>query len=105
MYAVIRSGGKQHRVTTGETLKLEKLDAGEGESIEFDEVMLLGNDDNVQVGTPYIEGAKVTAEVVSHGKAKKIKIIKFNRRKQYRRQAGHRQMYTEVRITDIPGGN
>jgi large subunit ribosomal protein L21 len=87
MYAVIKSGGKQHRVTPGETLRLEKLDVAD-----------------VQVGTPLIEGASVKAEVLGHGRAKKVHIIKFRRRKQYRRQAGHRQGYTEVRITDIPGG-
>ena len=103
MYAVIESGGKQHRVVAGETLKLEKLDIAEGETVDFDKVMLLSNGDDIQIGKPYVEGAKVSAEVLSHGRAKKITIIKFNRRKHYRRQAGHRQWYTEVKITDIPG--
>lgn len=103
MYAVIESGGKQHRVVAGETLKLEKLDIEAGKKFEFDKVMLVANGDDIQIGTPYVEGAKVSAEVLSHGKADKIRIIKFNRRKNYRRQAGHRQWYTEVRITDIPG--
>ena len=104
MYAVVKSGGKQHRVEAGETLKLEKLDVPAGESIQFDKVMLVANGDDIQIGKPYVEGAKVGAEVLSHGKGKKETIIKFNRRKHYRRQAGHRQWYTEVRITDIPGG-
>ena len=103
MYAVIKSGGKQHRVTPGETLKLEKLDVAAGKKVKFDQVMLLADGDDIQIGTPFVKGAKVTAEVLSHGKAKKVTIIKFNRRKQYRRKAGHRQLYTEVKITDIPG--
>ena len=102
MYAVIESGGKQHRVVAGETLKLEKLDIEAGSTVDFD-VMMVGNGGDVQIGTPYVEGAKVSAEVLSHGRGDKITIIKFNRRKHYRRQAGHRQWYTEVRITDIPG--
>jgi large subunit ribosomal protein L21 len=104
MYAVIESGGKQHRVVTGETLKLEKLDVAAGETIDFDKVMMVADGSDIQIGKPYVEGAKVSAEVVSHARGKKETIIKFNRRKQYRRQAGHRQWYTEVKITDIPGG-
>jgi len=104
MYAVIESGGKQHRVVTGETLKLEKLDVAAGETIDFDKVMMVADGSDIQIGKPYVEGAKVSAEVVSHGRGKKETIIKFHRRKNYRRQAGHRQWYTEVKITDIPGG-
>ncbi|MEE4280152.1 MAG: 50S ribosomal protein L21 [Halieaceae bacterium] len=100
MYAVIESGGKQHRVTEGESLKLEKLDAATGDVIEFDRVLMIGGDD-VKVGAPVVEGARVTAEVVDHGRHAKIKIVKFNRRKHYRRETGHRQWYTEVRITGI----
>lgn len=100
MYAVIESGGKQHRVTEGESLKLEKLDAATGDSIEFDRVLMVGGE-SVHLGTPLLDGAKVTAEVVDHGRHKKIKIVKFNRRKHYRRETGHRQWYTEVRITGI----
>jgi large subunit ribosomal protein L21 len=100
MYAVIESGGKQHRVKEGESLKLEKIDAATGDSIEFDRVLMVGGDD-VKVGTPLVEGARVTAEVVDHGRHGKIKIVKFNRRKHYRRETGHRQWYTEVRITGI----
>ena len=101
MYAVIKSGGKQHRVIEGETLKLEKLEIATGESFEFDEVLLTGSGADVKVGVPVLEGAKVKAEVLSHGRHDKIKIIKFNRRKHYRKQAGHRQWYTEVKITEI----
>ncbi|MFK7829003.1 MAG: 50S ribosomal protein L21 [Congregibacter sp.] len=100
MYAVIESGGKQHRVIEGETLKLEKIEAATGDSIEFDKVLMLGGD-TVQVGTPLVGGAKVTAEVVEHGRHAKVKIIKFNRRKHHRKETGHRQWYTEVRITGI----
>lgn len=100
MYAVIESGGKQHRVTEGEALKLEKLEVATGDTIEFDRVLMVGGDDT-RVGTPLVEGAKVTAEVVDHGRHEKIRIVKFNRRKHHRKQMGHRQWYTEVRITGI----
>ncbi|MEM1144194.1 MAG: 50S ribosomal protein L21 [Pseudomonadota bacterium] len=100
MYAVIESGGKQHRVSEGELLKLEKLDVETGATVEFDRVLMLGGD-NVQIGTPVVDGAKVTAEVVDHGRHKKVKIVKFNRRKHHRKETGHRQWYTEVRITGI----
>ena len=100
MYAVIESGGKQHRVTEGETLKLEKIEIATGETVEFDRVLMLGGD-NIKIGTPLVEGSKVTGEVVSHGRHQKIKIVKFNRRKHYRKETGHRQWYTEVKITGI----
>ncbi|MGI9322899.1 MAG: 50S ribosomal protein L21 [Pseudomonadales bacterium] len=105
MYAVIESGGKQHRVEAGEILRLEKLDAEAGSKIAFDKVMLIGEGDQVTIGTPYVEGGKVSAEVVAQGLGDKITIIKLKRRKNYRRKAGHRQRYTEVKITDISGGN
>lgn len=100
MYAVIESGGKQHRVAEGESLKLEKIEAATGDTVEFDRVLMVGGDD-IRVGTPLVEGAKVTAEVVDHGRHKKIRIVKFNRRKHHRKETGHRQWYTEVRITGI----
>jgi large subunit ribosomal protein L21 len=100
MYAVIESGGKQHRVTEGETLKLEKLDASTGDSITFDRVLMVGGD-QARIGTPVVEGATVTAEVVDHGRHDKVRIIKFNRRKHHRKETGHRQWYTQVRITGI----
>lgn len=102
MYAVIESGGKQHRVTEGESLKLEKIDAATGDTVEFDRVLMLGGDE-IRVGTPLLDGAKVTAEVVDHGRHAKVKIVKFNRRKHHRKETGHRQWYTEVRITGISG--
>ena len=100
MYAVIVSGGKQHRVVEGETLKLEKIEAATGESVEFDQVLMVGGD-SVKIGTPTVEGAKVTAEVIAQGRHDKVKIMKFNRRKHHMKQAGHRQWYTEVKITSI----
>ena len=105
MYAVIESGGKQHRVEPGEVLRLEKLDASKGETVNFDKVMMIGEGENIQIGTPFVDGGAVTAEVVSHGRGDKITIIKMRRRKHYRRQAGHRQYFTEVKIKEISGGN
>lgn len=101
MYAVIQTGGKQYRVEEGATLKIEKLELGTGDSVEFDKVLLVQSDDAVKVGQPYVEGGKVTAEVVSQGRHKKVKIIKFKRRKHHMKQMGHRQYYTEVKITGI----
>lgn len=103
MYAVFESGGKQHRVQEGEILKLEKIELGTGEIVEFDKVMLLGEGDSVKLGQPLVEGAKVTAEVLSQGRHDKITIIKFKRRKHHMKRAGHRQWYTEVKITGISG--
>ena len=101
MYAVVVSGGKQHRVEEGETLKLEKLNAEVGSSIDFDRILLVANGDDVKIGEPVVAGAKVSAEVVSHGRGKKVRIVKFKRRKHHLKQAGHRQWYTEVKITGI----
>ena len=103
MYAVIESGGKQHRVEEGEVLKLEKLEAATGETIAFDRVLMIGAGSDVKIGAPVVDGSKVTAEVVSHGRHEKIRIVKFNRRKHYRNETGHRQWYTEVKITGIKG--
>ncbi|MDR5894177.1 MULTISPECIES: 50S ribosomal protein L21 [Halomonas] len=101
MYAVIKSGGKQYRVQEGQTLKLEKIEVPTGESIDFDEVLLVGSDDDVKVGAPLVEGAKVSAEIVSHGRGDKVTIIKFRRRKHSMKRQGHRQWFTEVKITGI----
>jgi large subunit ribosomal protein L21 len=103
MYAVIKSGGKQHRVVEGETLKLEKMEIATGESFEFDEVLMLANGDDIKIGEPLVAGAKVTAEIVSHGRGDKVTIIKFRRRKHHMKRQGHRQWYTEVKITGITG--
>ena len=104
MYAVIKTGGKQYRVSEGDSLKIEKLDAAEGGDIEFDQVLMIGDGDQVTVGTPVIEGGKVSATVESHGRAKKVLIFKMRRRKNSRRRMGHRQSYTEVKITGISAG-
>ena len=103
MYAVIESGGKQHRVVEGETLKLEKIEVATGETIVFDKVLMVGEGEGVKIGAPYVEGGKVTAEVIDQARHKKVKIVKFRRRKHSMKQAGHRQWYTEVKITGISG--
>ena len=101
MYAVIESGGKQHRVVEGEVLKLEKLEVATGEKISFDKVLMVGEGESVKIGAPYVKGSKVTAEVLTQGRAKKVTIIKFNRRKHFKKRQGHRQWFTEVKITGI----
>ncbi len=101
MYAVIKTGGKQYRVAEGDTLRVEKLGVEEGGDVEFDQVLMVADGDKVTVGAPLVDGGKVTATVVSNGRGKKVKIIKFRRRKHHRKQMGHRQSYTEVKITGI----
>jgi large subunit ribosomal protein L21 len=101
MFAVFSSGGKQHRVTEGEIVRLELLDAEPGQEVVFDKVLMVADGDNVSVGAPYVEGSKVRGEVVAHDRGKKIRIIKFRRRKNYLRRQGHRQWYTDVKITGI----
>jgi large subunit ribosomal protein L21 len=101
MYAVIKTGGKQYKVSEGQTLKVEKLAADEGASVDLDQVLLVADGDTVTVGAPYIEGGKVSATVKSHGKGKKVDIVKFRRRKHYRKHQGHRQQYTEIQIDSI----
>ena len=104
MYAVIQTGGKQHRVSEGDTLKVEKLAADEGAAVELDKVLLVADGDDIKVGAPYVEGGKVTATVKSHGRGKKVNIVKFKRRKQHLKRQGHRQWYTELQITGISAG-
>jgi len=101
MYAVIHTGGKQYRVQPGEVLKVETLAVDEGQEVQFDKVLLVQTDDGIQVGRPYLEGGKVTATVTMHGRHPKVRILKFRRRKHHMKQAGHRQNYTEVKITGI----
>ncbi|TVP91076.1 MAG: 50S ribosomal protein L21 [Thioalkalivibrio sp.] len=103
MYAIIATGGKQYRVAEGDLLRVEKLEAEVGSDVDFDQVLLVGEGDDVRVGAPLVDGGKVTATVESHGRGDKIRIIKFRRRKHHRRQMGHRQHYTAVRITGIAG--
>jgi large subunit ribosomal protein L21 len=101
MYAVFRSGGKQYRASTGERLKLEKLDAEEGAKVSFDEVLLVGNGKDIKVGSPLLAGSSVSATVLKQGKSKKVTVVKFKRRQNYLRQHTHRQFFTEVEITGI----
>ena len=104
MYAVIQTGGKQYRVSQGDTLRVEKLGAAEGAEVGLDKVLMVADGDDIRVGTPYLTGGKVTATVKSHGRGKKVKIVKFKRRKQYLKRQGHRQSYTELEITGISAG-
>lgn len=104
MYAVIATGGKQYRVSDGAVLRVEKLDAEEGATIEFDRVLLVGDGETVSVGKPFLEGGRVQAVVMSQGKGRKVEIIKFRRRQNYRRTKGHRQHFTQVKITGIVAG-
>ncbi len=101
MYAVIQTGGKQYRVGAGDRLKIEKLNAAEGDMVAFDKVLLIRSDEGIKTGTPYVEGSKVTARVIAHGRHQKINIIKFKRRKHHMKRQGHRQDYTEIQITAI----
>ncbi len=101
MYAVFQSGGKQHRVSEGQPLRLENLDVETGATVEFDTVLMVADGEEITVGAPIVEGGKVTAEVVQHGRGDKVKIVKFRRRKHSRKQQGHRQWFTEVKITGI----
>lgn len=101
MYAVIKTGGKQYQVKEGDILKVEKLDVEQGSTFDFEEVLLLSNEGNVTVGSPVVEGAKVTAEVLEHGKAKKITVFKYKPKKGYAKKQGHRQPFTRVRINSI----
>jgi large subunit ribosomal protein L21 len=103
MYAVIKTGGKQYRVSEGDTLRVETLNANEGDSFDFDQVLMVGEGADVKVGAPLLEGSRVTATVKAHGRAKKVEIIKFRRRKHHMKRMGHRQNYTEVEITGISG--
>jgi large subunit ribosomal protein L21 len=104
MYAVVQTGGKQYRVSEGDTIKVEKLVADEGASVELDKVLMVTDGDDVKVGAPYVDGGKVTATVKSHGRGKKVKIIKFRRRKHHMKRQGHRQWFTELQVTGISAG-
>jgi len=103
MYAVIRTGGKQYRVTEGQTLQVEKLAGTAGDAISFDEVLLVGGSDTPKVGRPLVNGASVKAQIMGEERGEKLVVFKFRRRKNYRRKTGHRQTYTRVRITGIQG--
>ena len=101
MYAVFRTGGKQYRASEGDRLRIEKLDADEGADVRFDDVLLVGDGKDIEVGTPTLEGQAVTARVLSQGKSRKVPVVKFRRRQNYLRQGSHRQFFTEIEITSI----
>ncbi len=101
MYAVITSGGKQYRVKEGLTIKVDTIAAEVGSKVNIQEVLLLADGDNIKIGKPFVEGSKVTASIVSHGRGKKIQIIKFKRRKHHMKRMGHRQNYTEIKIEKV----
>jgi large subunit ribosomal protein L21 len=100
-YAVIKTGGKQYRVQQGDVLRVELLNTEEGAAVSFDQVLMLGEGESITIGSPLVKGATVSATVRRHGRADKIRIIKFRRRKHHRKQQGHRQHFTEVEITGI----
>ena len=101
MYAVIKTGGKQYKVSAGEKLRIESVPADVGAEITLDQVLLVADGDNVTMGTPLVSGAEVKAKVLSHGRGEKVKIFKLRRRKHYRKTLGHRQNYTEIQISGI----
>ncbi len=105
MYAVFRSGGKQYRAAKGDVLRLEKIEADEGATIKFDEVLLVGEGSDIKVGSPLLSGGAVSAKVMRQGKSRKVSVVKFKRRQNYLRQGSHRQFFTEVEITGITGGS
>jgi large subunit ribosomal protein L21 len=104
MYAIIKTGGKQYRVQSGEQLRVEALSADVGSIVSIDEVLLVGSGDGIKVGAPFVSGAKVKATVLAHGRGDKVRIFKLRRRKHYQKTQGHRQSYTELRIDDIVQG-
>ena len=103
MQAVIKTGGKQYRVSEGDKIRVERLQAEAGDAVEFDQVLMLVDGDNSKIGTPVVEGSKVNAKVVANGRGKKVHILKFRRRKHHMKRQGHRQNYTELEITGISG--
>lgn len=103
MYAIIKTGGKQYRVIEGQKLRVEKLEAEVGTQVELPQVLMIANSDGIKVGAPFLANSSVTATVASHGREKKIQIIKFRRRKHHMKHMGHRQYYTELQITGING--
>ncbi len=101
VYAIVESGGKQYKVSQGDVIRLEKLVVEPGEIVKFDQVLALGDEDKLQIGTPYVDKASVSAKVLEHGKARKIIVFKYKAKKNYRRKQGHRQPFTKVVIEDI----
>jgi len=104
MYAVFRTGGKQYRASKGDRIRVERLDGEEGDSVEFDQVLLVGEGSNVKLGSPLVSGSKVKGKLTVQGRGKKVVVLKFKRRTNYKRVKGHRQHFSEVEITSITGG-
>jgi len=103
VYAVFKTGGKQYRASQGDKLRVERLDAAVGDTVEFDQVLLVGSGADVTIGKPVIDGGKVAGTVTAQGRSRKVEVVKFKRRQNYKRQRGHRQHFTEVEITSISG--
>ena len=103
MYALVEIKGKQYKAEKGNTLKVDKLEGVKGDTVEFDTVLMVHNDDGVKVGTPYVDGAKVSSIVEEHGRDKKVVVYKYKKRKNYRRKQGHRQAFTMIKVEDIVG--
>ncbi len=101
MYAVFKTGGKQYRASTGDVIKVEKIEAEKGATVELDQVLMVGEGEDVKFGSPFLKNGKVTATVIEQGRHYKIRVMKFKRRKNYRRQMGHRQYFTQIEITGI----
>ncbi len=100
-YAIVRSGGKQYRVEAGDTIRVESLPGDDGDAVELEDVLMVSKDGEVTLGAPTVAGAKVSALVAGHGKAKKVVVFKYKAKTRYRRKNGHRQLYTDLRVTDI----
>jgi large subunit ribosomal protein L21 len=105
MYALVEIKGKQYKAEKGSVLKIDKINNEEGETVEFDNVLMIKNDDDVTIGSPYVKGAKITATLEGHGKDKKIIVYKYKKRKRYRKKQGHRQQYSLVKVEDITGAS
>ena len=101
MYAVISTGGKQYKLAQGDVCRVEKLDAEEGASVDLDKVLMIADGDDINIGTPFVDGGKVTATIKAPGRAKKVEIMRFRRRKLHQKRTGHRQYYTEIEVTGI----
>jgi large subunit ribosomal protein L21 len=103
VYAVFKTGGKQYRASEGDKLRIERLDVAVGDTVEFDEVLIVANGADIRIGKPIVDGGKVAGKVLAQGRGRKVEVVKFKRRKNYQRHHGHRQHFTEVEITSISG--
>ncbi|AKZ66164.1 50S ribosomal protein L21 [Candidatus Palibaumannia cicadellinicola] len=101
MYAIFQSGGKQYRVSEGQTIRLEKLNIATGNTVEFDKIMMINSGNHIYIGSPIVNNGKIIAKIVNHGRSDKLKIVKFRRRKHFRKHHGHRQWFTDVEVTSV----